>query len=310
MSPTRPVFTAALAALATLCLLAPAALAQGEESPLVVGVYAPHMYFANSIERSQYAEQIASGLGRVTGLSLKGRGFTTRGEFDNQVSAGQVHFALIDAQHQLERGFTPLAQGTANGRPTRPMVLVAGSGASVADLEGKSLARVKEGRGDEAFVINYLLQNQVDPDFFGKPRTVRDVQGALTLVELGKADAAFAYQGIAPGIFASRPVPLPVFVRTGAVPAGVEQKVRQAVLGITVRSKVVQGFSAYRADIHQGLRSALRAAPRGPGNRPVISRSGLDLPRVPAGLVLGETMPALPPVADELRVVDPPMDLY
>ena len=303
-----------IALLAGLVLLPAIALAQSpgdsDETPLVVGVYAPHMYFSNSIQRSQYADQLANGLGRVTGLAFRGRGFSTQGEFDNQVTAGQLHFAVVDAQHQLERGYAPLAQGTANGRPTRPMVLVAGSGSSVADLAGKQLARVKLGRGDEGFIVNFLLQNQVDPDFFGKARTVRDVQGALSLVKLGKADGAFAYQGIAPGIFTSRPVPLPVFVRTGSVPAGVEQRVKQAVLGITVPSKVVQGFSAYRADIHKGLRGALRASPRGPGNRPVLSRGGLDLPRVSAGLVVGDSPPVLPPVAAELPTYDPPPDQY
>lgn len=303
-----------LLALVAAALLALPAAAQGPdapaEAPLVVGVYAPNMYFANSLARSQYADQLAAGLGRVTGLSFRGRGFSTQGEFDNQVAARQVHFALVDAQHQLDRGYEALAQGTANGQPTRPMVLVARSGGSVADLEGKRLARVQLGRGDEAFIVNHLLQNQVDPGFFGKARTVRDVQGALTLVELGKADAAFAYKGIAPGIFQSRPVPLPVFVRTAGVPAGVEQKVRQAVLGLTVPSKVVQGFTAYRSDIHQGLRRALRAKPRGPGNRPVVSRGGDDLPPVPAGLVVGDTPPTLPPVADELTAIAPPPDVY
>lgn len=301
--------------LASIALVLPASVgAQGagssDESPLVVGVYAPHMFFANSIQRSQYAEQLAAGLGRVTGLSFRGRGFSTQGEFANQVTAGQVHFALIDAQHQIERGYAALAQGTANGRPTRPMVLVAGSGSSVADLAGKRLARVKLGRGDEGFVINYLLQNQVEPGFFGEARTVRDVQGALSLVKLGKADGAFVYQGVAPGIFTSRPVPLPVFVRTAQVPDDVARKVRQAVLGITVPSKVVQGFSAYSGDIHKGLRGALRAKPRGPGNRPVLSRGGLDLPRVNAGLVVGQTPPQLPPVARELPSYAPPADVY
>lgn len=303
----------ALALFAALLVAGPAA-AQGPDAPadetLVVGVYAPNMYFANSLERSQYADQLAAGLGRITGRTFRGRGFSTQGEFDNQVAAGQVHFALIDAQHQLERGYEALAQGTANGQPTRPMVLVAASGGSVADLQGKRLARVQLGRGDEAFIVNHLLQSQVDPDFFGEARTVRDVQGALSLVKLGKADAAFAYKGIEPGIFESRPVPLPVFVRTAEVPSAVEQKVRQAVLGLAVPSKVVQGFSAYRADIHKGLQAALRSKPHGPVNKPVLSRGGDDLPPVPAGLVVGETPPTLPPVADELTAIDPPPDLY
>lgn len=307
----RAVFATFALLLAAIGPGAASAQPGSEAEPLVVGVYAPHMYFANSLERSQYAEQLAAALGRSTGLTLRGRGFSTQGEFDNQVAAGQVHFAVVDAQHQLERGYEPLAQGTAGGRPSRPMVLVAESGGSVADLGGKRLARVQLGAGDEAFIVNYLLQSQVDPDFFGPARTVRDVQGALSLVKLGKADAAFAYEGVAPGIFRSRPVPLPVFVRTGQLPEDTERRVRQAVQGVSVRSPVLDGFTGYRADLHESLRRALRSRPAGPSNRPVVSRGGEELPAVTGELVVGEAAAfALPSVADELPTFEPPADIY
>jgi len=141
---------------------------------------------------------------------------------------------------------------------------------------------------------------------------VRDVQGAMTFVKLGKADAAFAYKGVASGIFQSRPVPLPVFVRTGRdMSDEVKRKVGQAILGVTIRSKVIEGFTTYRAEVHAGLKRALRAKPRGPGNRPVLSRGRDDLPAIPAALHVGETSAVvLPPVAGELPVFDAPMDAY
>lgn len=278
--------------------------------PLTVGVYAPLMYFPNSLARSQYAQAFAERLGRVTGREFRGRAFATEGEFQNQIKAGQVHFALVDAQHQIERGFAPIAQGVAGGRPARSMVLVARGAQSVADLEGKRLARVRLGRGDRGFVFNFLLQNQVDPDFFADDRATRDVQGALSLVKLGKADAAFAYEGAADGIFRSRAVPLPVFVRTGDVAPDALAAVKSGVLGVNLDGPV-QGFSGFSAELLRPLAAALKSAPRGPGNRPVFARTEAALPAVPAALDPGAApTAALPPVADDIEVLPPPADLY
>lgn len=308
----------ALALAAALAVLggAPAALAQPDDADAgptyTIGVYAPWMYFSNSVARSAYAEQLAAALGRVTGLELRGRGYSTASEFHNQINAGQVHFAVVDAQYQIERGLTALAQGVANGRPTRAMVLVAGSGSGVADLEGKRLARLNLGAGDDGFIFNYLLQNQVEPGFFGKGRAVRDVQGALSLVKLGKADAAFAFKGTQPGVFESRPVPLPVFVRTGApVPGEVVSAVRSAVQGVAIRSPVIDGFTTYRADVQSRLRRALKGRPTGPGNQPIVSRGRPRLPRVSGALApLGAPAVRLTPVGDALETTPPPADLY
>lgn len=292
--------------------LAQTAKVEAEGPTYTIGVYAPWMYFSNSIARSAYAEQLAAALGRVTGLELRGRGFSTAAEFQNQINAGQVHFAVVDAQYQIERNLTAIAQGVAHGRPTRPMVLVAASGSGVADLEGKRLARLNVGAGDPGFIFNFLLQNQVEPGFFGKGRSVRDVQGALSLVKLGKADATFAYKGVQAGVFESRPVPLPVFVRTGApVPADALQRVRSAVLGIAIRTPVVDGFTAYRADVQASLRRALKARPTGPGNQPLVSRARPRLPRVAGALApMGQPAVQLAPLSDALETTPPPADLY
>lgn len=313
MRALTPIVAAALALLTTLTPPRPAN-AQADlpvVEPLTIGVYAPLMYFPNSLARSQYAQAFAERLGRVTGRTFRGRAFATEGEFQNQIKAGQVHFALVDAQHQIERGFTPLAQGVAGGRPARSMVLVARGASSVADLEGKHLARVRLGRGDRGFVFNYLLQNQVDPDFFADDqRAARDVQGALSLVKLGKADAAFAYEGAQDGIFRSRPVPLPVFVRTGDVAPDALAAVKSGVLGVNLDGPV-QGFSGFSSDLLRPLAAALKSTPRGPGNRPVFARTEAALPAVPAALDPGAApTAALPPVADDLEVLPPPADLY
>ena len=251
-----------LALVLALCV-APPAGAQPE--PLVVGVYSPWTYFPDSLSRSRYAMELAGALSRSTGLDIDGRGFTAREVFEAQVKAGQIAFAIIDAQHQLEHGFTPLAQTIAHGRPTRSMVLAVRdpSGVDLSAMRGRTLANVLHGPWDARFVVNFLLRNQVEPDFFVGGRTVRDVGSALSLVKLGQVDAAFTYKGTHPGIYESPPVPLPAFVQTNnSLPVDVVAKVRRAVLGVAVRNDVFGGFSAFRHEIYRGLEAALSTAPR------------------------------------------------
>ncbi|MCA9541307.1 MAG: hypothetical protein KC620_20540 [Myxococcales bacterium] len=293
------------------------AAVQGEEgaaAPMVLGVYAPWLYFPTSLARGQYAEQLAGAVGRIAGLELRGRGFSAEGEFQEQIKSGQVAFAVVDAQYQIEKGLTALAQGIAEGRPTRTMVLVVRDGldGGIADLKGKTLARVTVGPGDQAFITNYLLQNQVEADYFARGRGVRDAQGALSLVKLGKADATFLYRGPAAGIFESRPVPLPVVVQTRAdLDPAVVTKVRQAILGVTIRTDVIDGFSAYRADVHEKLRGALRAAPTGPGNRPIYAQVREALPAVQPALELADKPPVvLPDIAPSMEAAAPPPDRF
>ena len=234
------------------------------DEPLVVGVYSPWTYFPDSLSRSRYAMELAGALSRSTGLSIEGRGFMARQAFDAQVEAGRMAFAVIDAPHQLERGFTPLAQTIAHGRPTRSMVLTVRQSltGTLAGLRGRTLANVIHGPWDARFVLNFLLRNQVAPDFFVGGRSVRDVGSALSLVKLGQIDAAFTYKGTAEGVYESPPVPLPAFVQTDPkLTAEVVTKVRRAVLGVAVRNQVFSGFSAYRHEVYTGLEAALAASP-------------------------------------------------
>lgn len=307
-----------------LCLVAGLAQAQvpvdpggtveGPE-PWVVGVYTPRVFFPNSLARNEYAASVAAALQGATGQPFRGRAFAAAGAFGTQVEAGAVHFAVVEAQMVLERGYSALAQGTAGGQPTRPMVLVTagGKGANVGALSGKSLARVVVGKGDANFVSHFLLQGQVPTDYFKVAKTARDVQGALSLVRLGKADVTLTYAsatgGLSP-VFQSRPAPLPVFVRTGAaVPAEVVAAVRGAITGVKVNAGVFDGFTAYDAKVLAPLKRALagggRAIPK-----LVFSGAREELPPVPAHVGRDGAPPVhLPDAARSLGTLDPPPDL-
>ncbi len=312
-----------LACIAALLLIAPAqaqdtgAPAADGAATYVVGVFTPRVLFANSLARQRYAEGIAQALQTATGAPFRGRGFATAGEFANQVGAGAVDFAVVEAQYQIEKGYPALAQATAGGAAAQPMVLAVGGGKgeNIGELQGKSLATVSVGPGDRAFVTNFLLQGQVEPDYFKKGKGARDVQGALTLVSLGKADATFTYAGQTAGLgtaFRSRPAPLPVFVQTDpSVPGEVAGTVRKAIIGVRAPGGLLDGFAAYDSKPHGALRGALKAAPARPGGTPVTSPVRAALPTVEPHLSLsGEPPVVLPDPAADLTVPPPPADQF
>jgi hypothetical protein len=247
---------------------------------------------------------------------MRGRGFASGDEFRAQVGAGEVHFAVVDAQLLAERGdLDPVAQMTSGGQAARPMVLVVSpslGAARVGDLQGKELARVNAGARDAQFVSNFLLQGQVDPEYFKGSKEVRDAGSALSLVRLGKADATFTYAGTEgglPAVFTSRSVPLPVFVRTAAVEGGVAGAVRGAIASVRVDHPIADGFAAFNAGAHAALRKALEAPLAKPGTAPVIAPAAGALPPVaalpekPGDLPLALPPPPLP------RPAQPPDEL-
>ena len=287
---------------------------------IIVGVYTPHVFFADSLARNRYAESLANALGAATGLAVRGRGYAGAAEFTGHVRSGAVHFAVVDAQYHIEHGeLRSVAQATSGGKATRPMVAVVGGAVearSIGALRGSRLATVDVGSGDLAFVSNFLLQGQIGPDYFKKGRAARDIQGALTLVKLGKAETAFTYRGHTAGmtvIFNSRPVPLPVFVQArGDLDPERAQAIRRAIIGLRAKSPVADGFGGYDAGVHAALKAALArpvAAPR--SHAPVLAIiPGEDLP-VPA-FPQPSAHPAvqLPPVVNAFEVPPPPPDEF
>ena len=261
--------------------------AGGASAPLVVGVFAPQLYFPDSPSRQAYAHSIASGLEARIGRPVISRGFATRGEFLKQAKAGKVDFALVDAQFHLEHSnMRPVAQGTAGGKATRPMVVAIGIGAkNVGELRGRKLATVDVGEHDDRVIANLLLQRQTGPGYFGAGPSARDVAGALSPVEHGKADAAFTYAGATGGqasVYKSPPVPLPVFV---VVRAGVSDEavaaVRSGLVGIGASGGLVDGFAAYAPGVHGALRRAMGRAVTAPASgEPLVVRASDELPFV------------------------------
>ena len=294
---------------------APEAAPEGADGTLVVGVFAPRLYFQNSLARTSYAHEVAARLSARTGLAISGRGFATRADFDGQVQKGRVQFAVVEAQLQAERGFVALGQGSAGGTRGRPMVLVVNPGApaAIGGLKGRTLALVAVGSKDKAFVMNHLLQGQVPGDWF-KTTPARDVQSALGLVKLGKADAAFTFAGSTEGLpvaFQSRPVPLPVFVQTDKTLApDVVEKVKGALAAADAPNGVFDGFGALDAPALQRLGNDLDGGARSPETDPLFASPRSALPPVPEFLDRGLVPVAHPDPAAGMGLPPPPPDAF
>lgn len=302
-----------------LCGLSAPVFAQPEaERPLVVGVYAPRAYFANSPARTRQAEAIAQLLQRATGIPMKGRGFTSRGELRAKIASGDLQFAVVEAQFQVESGLPALAQARSKGKPTRAMALVVApslSGRSVSELRGKRLAKVSVGNGDMQVVHNLFLSGEIAGTFFGKARTARDVQGALSLVRLGKADAAFSFAGLTgglPEVLRTQAVPLPVFVQTDpSLPPETVRKVKAALRG--ARLPAGGAYDAFGVDVpssRNALRAALKKGVSGPAGTPRLAPSSAALPSVPSRLRPYEVHLPPGPVAPAMVVPTAPADRY
>ncbi|MCA9543623.1 MAG: PhnD/SsuA/transferrin family substrate-binding protein [Myxococcales bacterium] len=284
----------------------------------VLGVYAPRLAFDSGVARSRYAADLAAALTQATGLPFKGRGFASSGAFAEQVAAGKVTVALVDAQVQARRGFTALAQGQQGGRPAAPLVLVVAPGVKgdgLLALKGKRLADVPVDTGDAGFVANFLMQGEVAGEFFKAGRSAHDVQGAVALVKLGKADAAFTPADRTEGlrtVFRSRPVPLPVLVLVDAsLPAEQAAALRQAAPRLKVPGPL-DGFGAVDSGGLQALRGSL-GKPRQREAQPVMVAAPVNLGPVAAFPATARSAQVAEPpggLAEALGVPEPPAERF
>lgn len=309
-----------LVATATARAQAPSAAPEAPPAA-VVGVYAPSIFFPDSMARGRYAETLARALEGAIGQPVRGKAFGAAGEFQSQVAAGGVDFAVVDAAWLLEHGgLKPLAQAQSGGNPARPLqVLTSGDASNVSELAGASLVLFDVGGREDRFVANFVFQGQIGADYFKRGKAVRDAQAALSVVRLGKAQVTLGYEGAGGGlksVFTSRPAPLPVFVQTrdGVAPE-VAAAVRKAAVGLGAGTDTFDGFGPYNANgaALSALRSALgSAAGAGALTDPVMTpatgplppvTSHLD-PSVPAALV------AEPPAAEVIVVPPAPADAF
>jgi hypothetical protein len=185
----------ALLAITALCLMAPAASAD-----VTIGLFAPTAPFESSGDRVSFVNGLAGHLkGAAGGQAVIGKVYADAGAFAAAIKKGEIQFAVIDAPFGASNGlpYTILGAATREGSPAASWQLVAKSTIrSMRDLRGTKVAVPATGSRAQAFVTNVLLGGEVDASFFAGITEAPDGRSAVTMVSVGKVDAAFVPAGV------------------------------------------------------------------------------------------------------------------
>lgn len=186
--------TATLRALIVLAALVALPRAAAADT-ITIGLYAPTAPFDGTGDRVSFVNALADHLGAEAGGDrVTGKVYSSATAFASAIKKREIQFAVIDAPYAAALGlpYKILAAATRDGSATVAWQLVGGAGVdSLADLRGKKVVVPTTGAKENAFVTNVLLDGEVDAGYFGKILEAVDARSALTMVSVGKADAAF-----------------------------------------------------------------------------------------------------------------------
>lgn len=237
---------------------------------VTIGLYVPNLPGVGRTRRIKAVETLARKLAQSSGLQIAGRSFASRKDLARAARKRQVQVAIVPAQLAAEKGWRPFASLTRRGARSRPWVIVASPQVKqLTELKGKKLVMSRIGRTDKRFVVNVLLESEVDPSYF-RWQSVADSASAIRTVKLGKAAAAVVPAGGSTSglkvVFRSRPAPLPVAVWTRKLPADQRAKFRGALLKWSGGWLGFSSWVAAKRAATKGLRGRLYA--RGARRRP------------------------------------------
>jgi len=275
-----PVLAAALVAFALVIGASATARAQKQ---VTIGLYAPTAPFRGPSERLEYISNLAAHLdGAAPGQKVVGRVFARASAFAAAVKNGDIQFAVVDAPYAAARGlpYQVLAAATRDGDAAVPWMMVAsGRVRGIGDLWGKVVAMPRIGARDRAFLAHSLLQGEVEASFFAKVSFAPDSYSALTLVSVGRAQAAFVPSGVPlpPGttrVFDLRSVGWPMFVALPKASKRLTTAFRDRLNGFS--GQVLTGFTRPEAGNYPALRASFtKRRRRGPMAMPRESRLAL-----------------------------------
>jgi hypothetical protein len=244
-------------------LLAPVAWAEQ------VGVYAPSAPFDGPVARVDFANRVAAALAQATGVAWEGRSYARAADFSAAVKRGEVTVAVVDVAYLAASGagYPVLAGAVHGGALSTSWELVGARG--VAGLKGKTLVVPSVGARDESFVLEVLLEGEVDRSHFGKITYAPDALSAIASLEHGRADAALVPSGLklpagVRTVTTLRHLAWPVVVGLPGLPAALRAKIEKA-LPLATGDPVFERLVAVTAD---GVKTVAgrfgRPARRGP----------------------------------------------
>jgi hypothetical protein len=169
---------------------------------ITIGLYAPTAPFEGSGDRVSFINGIAEHLTSVAnGAKVTGKVYANAAAFAAAVKKGEIQYAVVDAPYAAANGlpYPVLATATRNNEAIAQWQLVAKTSiGSIKDLKGAKVAIPTVGAKQQAFVTNVLLGAEVDATYFGSIVDAADARSAMTMITVGKADAAFVSSGVEP----------------------------------------------------------------------------------------------------------------
>jgi hypothetical protein len=231
---------------------------------VTIGLFAPTAPFDGAGDRVAFVNALASHLAaEAGGARVTGKVYSSATAFSAAVKRRQIHFAVIDAPYAAALGLpadyrilgAAVRAGSSQGAwqlvgPARRL-------GRLADLRGKRVVVPSIGAREGAFVTNALLAGEVDAGYFAAILEAADARSALTMVAVGKADAAFVPAGLELPDGLARVMSLgqvgwPMFV---ALPAADEARARAFArrLASFTSTGAFTGFTAADAGRYRGL---------------------------------------------------------
>jgi hypothetical protein len=259
--------------LVVLAILIAPRLAWAQSSTITIGLYAPTAPFESTGDRVSFINALADHLEKEAGgAKVTGKVYSSASSFASAAKKGDIQFAVVDAPYAAAIGLPWKILGSAvrDGSSTAAWQVVGGDNVSkLADLKGRRVVVPATGAKESAFVTNVLLDGEVEGSYFTKIVEAADARAAVTMVSVGKADAAFVPAGVdlPSGVHSVKSlgeVGWPMFV---ALPAADEARTK--AFGARVKSfsgsGAFGGFAGGDAGRYRGLAGSFgRGTKKGP----------------------------------------------
>jgi hypothetical protein len=234
------------------------------EKRIAIGLYAPTVPFGSPGQRLATVTGLAKHLSAAApGARVTGRVFARAADLVTAIRQGSVQFAVIDAPYAAAAGlpYRILAAAQRRGRAKAPWVVVAGSGIkTLADLAKKRLVVPRIGAKRDAFATGALLEGEVRPSYFKGISAAPDPLAAITMVKLGRAEAALVpgatvVSGGLSRVMTLRSVGHPMFVVARGVDPTITRAFAERIR--SYRGSTFSGFTAPSAGGYRQLRASI-----------------------------------------------------
>jgi len=227
-------------------------------APLGVGLYAPDIPFGSPAERLSFVKGIAHHLSNALSTPVEGKAYKLPGDFEKDVRARKIHFAVVGAIYASSRPFTVVARAQLKSGATSTWSLMAGGKTTLAALEGKRLQLPWQGNRTLDLLQNGVLGGTVEISKYFKVARAPDMASAVAAVRFRRADAVLAptdTPGLVP-VVGGIAVPGPAFVVADSQrPAAQVAAATRAIVSYGAAMATIQGWRASGAGPYNALAS-------------------------------------------------------